>query len=125
MDQSRDFRSEFGESLQVNSCVRTVVYQRALAGRNGNAARVSGSRASLHLTGSAVDITKVGMSARQIRWMRERLLRNERQGMVEATEEFVQSVFHVVVFKKYDPPVAKPTKNKPAAKPTAKTRTRS
>lgn len=97
---------QFGTTFQVNSAVRTVAYQRSLAKRNKNAASTSGPKRSSHLTGSTVDITKVGMSSSEILWWREALLALEKRGLIEATEEFQQAVFHVMVFQHYaDPPL--------------------
>ncbi len=102
----------FGRPIQANSGIRTELYQRRLGRRNGNAAPVRGPKASSHLTGSTVDIAKRGMSVGQLRWMRRELLRLERLGLIEATEEFRQPVFHVMVYRHYG---AKPVGAKKAA----------
>jgi hypothetical protein len=69
--------------------------------KNKNAAPVSGPTSSSHLGGSTVDITKKGLTKDEIRWMRKALLKLEAQDLVEATEEFRQSVFHIMVYKMY------------------------
>jgi len=97
------FYKEFKQPMKVTSATRTVADQKRLRKRNLNAAPVAGGRASSHLTGSTVDITKKGMSTKQIRWMREQLISLEKQKKIEATEEFKQPVFHVMVFKSYLP----------------------
>lgn len=95
------FYKKFKQPIKVSSDIRTVPDQRLLRGRNPNAAPVTGRFASSHLTGSTVDITKKGMSAKQIEWMRRELISLEKQRKIEATEEFRQPVFHVMVFKSY------------------------
>lgn len=102
IDFGKDYESKFGKPLQVNSAIRTVEYQKELRSRNGNAASAKiGLRQSAHLTGAAVDIAKKDMSFAELRWMRSRLMVFEKEKFVEATEEFRQPVFHVVVFNKY------------------------
>ena len=96
------FYYHFRTPLQVNSAVRTIAYQASLTRHNGNAAPTDGDRASSHIVGSTVDIAKKFMTLDEIRWMQVSLLDLERQGLVEATEEHNQSVFHIMVFKRYE-----------------------
>ncbi len=99
-----DFHKEFGKSLQINSAVRTVERQEELREKNRNAAPPNGERRSVHPTGAAIDIAKLGRSGREVRWLARRLLQLERDGLIEATEERRnQAVFHVMVHKKYLP----------------------
>jgi len=100
-DTGKLYFEKFKMRFQVNSGVRTVKYQKVLRKRNRNAAPAKGEKASSHLTGSAVDITKKGMTPEQIKWMRNFLVAIEENGFVDATEEFNQSVFHIMVFRKY------------------------
>lgn len=110
VDLGKDFKRDFGRSIQINSAVRTVDYQEELLWErgNGNAASTKpGPHQSSHLTGSTVDIAKMVMSRKELQWMRDRLLADEEKGLtaivsgsVEATEEFHQAVFHVMVFQK-------------------------
>lgn len=96
---SRDFARKFHKPLQINSAVRTVDYQKQLRRKNRNAARATtGLLQSSHTTGATIDIAKKGMSRTELNWMRERLIRLERAGYIEATEEHRQPVFHVMVF---------------------------
>lgn len=102
IDIGSDFHREFGKNIQVNSAVRTVEHQAKLIKRNGNAAsNKPGPRESSHLTGATIDIAKRGMSPEQLTWMRDRLMNLERRGLIEATEEFRQPVFHIMVSMKY------------------------
>ena len=95
----KDFRDIFGKPLVINSATRSIEYQRSLRHRNGNAAKAtSGLSESSHLTGSTVDIAKKGMTHVELGWMRTRLRRDNRARFVQATEEFRQPVFHVMVF---------------------------
>ena len=73
-DLARSHYARFRRSLQVNSAVRTVEFQRSLMEINGNAAPADGDIASPHLTGAAVDIGKKGMSFSELSWMRAWLL---------------------------------------------------
>jgi uncharacterized protein YcbK (DUF882 family) len=91
----------FHGPLQVTSAVRTVEMQRALLKVNGNAAPAEGDVASPHLTGAAVDIAKKGLSMSEIAWMRAWLLPLQQAGKIDVEEEFVQSCFHISVYKDY------------------------
>lgn len=102
IDLGNDFHKKFGNTIQVNSAVRTAEYQAELRGMNGNAASAKpGPRQSSHLTGATIDVAKRGMSSRELEWMRSRLTVLEKRGFIEATEEHRQRVFHIMVFKKY------------------------
>lgn len=82
-----------GDTFRVTSLVRTTAYQRLLRRRNGNAARGTSS----HEFGTTADLSKVGVSRAGLRCARDLLLRLENRGVVLATEEVAQSVFHVMV----------------------------
>lgn len=98
---SREFYASFHQRLRVTSMVRTVELQRRLERRNFNAAGATGMDRSSHLTGATLDISKHGMSAREKRWMRRKLVALERRGYLYAVEEFEQPCFHVMVFPTY------------------------
>lgn len=98
---SRQYHARFHKKLRVTSMVRTVALQRAIARRNGNAAPAVGERRSSHLTGATVDISKRGMTHREIEWMRRVLSSLKRQGYLYAIEEFRQPVFHIMVYRNY------------------------
>jgi hypothetical protein len=91
----------FGSALRVTDLTRTEAVQAALGEWNGNAAPARGPLASTHLTGAAVDLSKVEHSDLEIAWLRLVLGRLSRQGLVTAIEEFVQPHFHVMVFRAY------------------------
>ena len=103
-DLARSHYARFHRSLQVNSAVRTVEYQRSLIAINGNAAPADGDIASPHLTGAAVDIGKKGMSFSELSWMRAWLLPMQTAGKIDVEEEFYQSCFHITVYRGYAPP---------------------
>ncbi|GAC1654582.1 MAG: hypothetical protein NVS9B15_15290 [Acidobacteriaceae bacterium] len=94
---------KFHRPLQVNSAVRTVEFQSQLRRWNGNAAGLEGNTASPHLTGATVDIAKHGMSRAEMKWARTFLFDLQRQGKLDAEEEFRQPVFHITVYKAFDP----------------------
>ncbi len=100
-DLGRDFHGAHSNTFLVSSAVRTDEYQGFLRLINKNAAVVSGSRRSTHPTGATIDITKRYLTQKEIRWLRVQLLALESQGLIEVTEEFFQSVFHVMVFPRY------------------------
>lgn len=95
---AEDFHRQFknAKPIEVNSAVRTEAYQRRLRKHNSNAARKSS-----HVVGSTVDLGKLGHTGSELKYMRGYLLRLEKAGVVEVTEEHSQSVFHVMVFKNY------------------------
>ncbi len=107
----------FGHRFKVTSLVRTDVYQGRICRSRNRAAICGGSwwEQSLHLTGATVDISKEGMSAKTLAWMRKRLVRLQKQGLVAAIEE--RGAFHVFVRKAYGAPAKKVKKPKPAKKP--------
>ncbi len=95
-----------GARLKVSSLVRTEGYQERLRTRNVNAAPgTDDDTRSPHLTGAAVDISKKGMTRRQLAWMREHLVALQEQGWIIATEEMATNAFHVFV----QPDFGKPT----------------
>ena len=83
----------------ITSATRTISYQLLLQGYNGNAAGITGPYKTSHPTGSTYDVSKRNLTSNDIRWVRNYYLGNERQTKLEATEEFHQSVFHVMAFK--------------------------
>lgn len=87
-----------GARFKVSSLVRTEGYQERLKTRNVNAAAGDDDDTrSPHLTGAAVDISKKGMSRRQLAWMRDHLVTLQEMGWVIATEEMATNAFHVFV----------------------------
>jgi hypothetical protein len=113
-DTARAHYVRFHRSLEINSAVRTVAYQRYLMRVNGNAAPAEGDLASPHLTGATIDIAKKGLSLSEIAWMRAYLLPLEEAGKIDVEEEFHQSCFHITVYKSYMP-AAEPMRHNSAA----------
>ncbi len=99
---SKKYNPNF-EPLMINSAVRPKDVQAELRKRNPNAIAKS-----THPTGATVDIAYnanphyKGMSLTQIQWTERYLLQKEKQGLIQATEERKQTVFHVMVFKRAD-----------------------
>lgn len=106
---SNQFRTRFGSQMRVTSLVRTVSYQRSLARRNGNAAPSTGPKASVHLTGACLDISKKDMTRSQRSWTLNVLASLVDKGHVYAIEEFRQPTFHVLVHRNYEDYVAQRT----------------
>ncbi len=97
-----DFKKKFGRTIKVNSAVRTFEFQTESTSVNKNAAPAElGPRQSSHLTGATVDIGKFGLSEDELRWLRKYFIDLEEKGLIEATEEHFQSVFHIMVFRQY------------------------
>jgi hypothetical protein len=91
----------FGSRLRVTDLTRTVAVQETLGKWNGNAAPAWGAVASTHLTGAAVDLSKVEHSDIELAWLRLVLARLTARGLVSAIEEFAQPHFHVMVLRAY------------------------
>ena len=87
--------------IQINSAVRTVEYQNELRKRNKNAVEAEGPYATSHTTGATIDIAKLNLSTKELKWIKKYLLNLEKNGKIEATEEHYQAVFHIMVFKNY------------------------
>jgi hypothetical protein len=102
-DLSRVHYGRFHRTLQVNSAVRTVEYQRHLELVNGNAAPAEGEDASPHLTGATIDIAKKGLSMEEVGWMRAYLQPLQAAGKIDVEEEFYQACFHITVYRSYRP----------------------
>ena len=103
---SKQYRARFGRPMRVTSLLRTVSYQNNLRRRNANAAPATGPKASSHLTGACLDISKKGMTRAQQSWVRNVLLSLHGKGYLYAVEEFYQPVFHIMVHRKYEDYVA-------------------
>ncbi len=99
---SKNYNPNF-EPLMINSAVRPMDFQKDLQKKNPNA--ISNST---HPTGATVDIAYnanpyyKGMSETQIQWTERYLIEKEQSGLIQATEERNQTVFHIMVFKKPD-----------------------
>ncbi len=94
----------FGKPLKplvVTSAVRPSVDQRKLRKLNRNAASDTGELASLHLTGSALDISWRKMSKAEVRWMRRVSYGLMRTGQGWVTQEYARRCFHIVVYRNY------------------------
>lgn len=106
---SNQFRARFGRPMRVTSLVRTASYQKSLSRRNGNAAPSTGPKASVHLTGACLDISKRDMTVRQQNWVRNVLGQLRQRGYLYAIEEFRQPTFHILVHRRYEEYVAQRT----------------
>jgi hypothetical protein len=92
----RAFEAQFpGRRFTVTSLVRSETYQRALMRGNGNAAAIE--RTS-HTTGATMDIAWNTLTRRHRAWIQHYLATEERAGFIQATQERVQRVFHIMVF---------------------------
>ena len=106
---ARQYRSRFGRPLRVTSMLRTVSYQKSLARRNANAAPSTGPKASVHLTGACLDISKKEMTRAHQSWVRNVLASLHEKKYLYAIEEFRQPTFHVLVHRRYEEYVAQRT----------------
>src|SRR6267154_3109900 len=100
-DISTAYYKEFGQQIQVNSAVRTVLVQKKLRRHNRNAAPETGETASSHLAGLTVDLQRRGMSKAQVKWVEEYLKPLKELGLVEPEEERRQWCFHIMVSGAY------------------------
>jgi hypothetical protein len=103
-DLGKAHAAAFHRPFQVNSAVRTVVYQKRLMRTNGNAASAEGEIVSPHLTGATIDIGKQGMTRAELNWMRRTLFALQNAGKIDVEEEFEQACFHITVYKTYTAP---------------------
>lgn len=103
---SQQYYARFRKKLRVTSLIRTVALQNSIGRRNKNAASAYGPRRSSHLTGATLDISKKGMSSREIAWMRRVLHSLHEKGYLYAVEEFRQPTFHIMVHRSYPKYVA-------------------
>lgn len=107
------YRAKFHDSFVVTSLIRTCDYQNRLRRSNSNAATCEETS---HTAGSTVDLNKNTMTPKGREWARQVFLDLERRGLIQATEERGQPVFHIMVrraYAKYNPAGgAKPTRSK-------------
>jgi hypothetical protein len=103
-DLADAYHQQFGDQIQVNSAVRTVVVQKKLRRHNRNAAPAEGEIASSHLAGVTVDLQRRGMSKAEIHWVENYLIPMKAAGLVEPEEERRQWVFHIMVSDRYTEP---------------------
>ena len=96
-DLSAAFYKEYGQQIQVNSAVRTVLVQKKLRRHNRNAAPESGETASSHLAGLTVDLQRRGLSKAQIKWIQDYMRPLKELGLIEPEEERRHWCFHVMV----------------------------
>jgi hypothetical protein len=100
-DISDAYYKEFGDQIQVNSAVRTVLVQKKLRRHNRNAAPESGATASSHLAGLTVDLQRRDMTKAQIKWMDDYLRPLKELGLIEPEEERRHWCFHIMVGGSY------------------------
>jgi len=98
-DLADAYHQQFGDQIQVNSAVRTVVVQKKLRRHNRNAAPAEGEIASSHLAGLTVDLQRRGMSKAEVKWVENYLIPMKAAGLVEPEEERRQWVFHPFDFR--------------------------
>lgn len=104
----QEYYAKFGDSIQVNSAIRTERVQMHLLRINHNAAPVHGETASAHLAGVAVDLQRRGLSPAEVHWLQKKLLYFANMKMVIVEEELKQPCFHVVVTGEYPYPPPMP-----------------
>ncbi len=100
-DISAAYYKEFGEQIQVNSAVRTVLVQKKLRRHNRNAAPEKGETASSHLAGLTVDLQRRGMTKTQVKWVEDYMRPLKELGLIEPEEERRHWCFHVMVGGSY------------------------
>lgn len=92
-------QTEIGVRIRITSLVRPLKYQRRLQEHNRNAASES-----THPTGSTVDIALSELDWQQKNWLRQYVLRLEKDGLVEATEERGNQCLHIFVHPAFAQP---------------------
>ncbi|MEX1063869.1 MAG: DUF5715 family protein [Candidatus Paceibacterota bacterium] len=113
---ARDYFLAFRKKLKITSGTRTLERQKAMRTRGSRYYTPYAAKAetaleeSLHLRGVVVDISRLGMTRREILWFRQRLVADKVNG-IEAEEEqneieieiepIEENVcYHIVVFPK-------------------------
>ena len=106
IDLAEAYNKQFPRgTLFITSAVRTVKRQTELiSGGNDNAASTTGLRASSHLTGATIDITKKGLTINEIYWIRRQLRSLHNVSMYVVEESGSQVCFHTMVYKGYTKP---------------------
>jgi hypothetical protein len=100
-DISEAYYKEFGDQIQVNSAVRTVLVQKKLRRHNRNAAPETGETASSHLAGLTVDLQRRGLSKAEIKWVEDYLRPLKELGLIEPEEERRHWCFHIMIGGSY------------------------
>jgi len=103
-DMGDAFHQELKKSIWVTSMLRDSRHNKQERRRNANV-----TEDSPHQTGAAFDLKKseifgrytLRYSSKEMKWLREYLLKYERVGMIQATEEHLQPNFHIMVFGNY------------------------
>ncbi len=88
------FNIEFSEPIKITSLLRTEARQAQLQRFEPNAAR---NVPTAHLTGAALDISKLGLVRNQLRWMRKELAAMVSSGQIVVIEEMHILNFHIFV----------------------------
>ena len=91
-----------GDVYKINALVRTYAYQKTLRARDPDAGAIMGKvwwKQSLHLTGSAVDISWQGLSAAGRICLYDRLQTLDKKGKIIELRE--SSHYHVMVLRSY------------------------
>lgn len=90
----RDFYATFGKRAKITSLVRTQARHAQLRRREPNAARAV---PTVHLTGAAIDVSKLGLTQQEVRWLRRKLVEMVASGRIVVIEEMYVLNFHVFV----------------------------
>lgn len=88
------------EILDITSAFRSGKYQDWLQKRNTNAIPTGTATGSTHATLATVDIGYKNLSAAERANIERILAQDEREGRIQATKEWKQMVYHVMVFPK-------------------------
>jgi hypothetical protein len=97
LQASTTYSQQFGKPLVVTSAVRTEQVQRRLLHWNRNAAPVHGEKASSHLTGATIDISRRSMTTEQRLFTEQLLLLYSAMNNIIVEEERGQLCFHIFV----------------------------
>lgn len=92
------YQEHSGDAIVVTSLVRTCEYQKRVAKNNSSAASCDKTS---HATGATIDILARSIPHKHRAWLRGILLGLEEKGLILATEERAQPVFHVMILPKY------------------------
>lgn len=87
------YKSEFGRPLRVTGAGRSVEYQKIL-----NLTVPSTNLSPSHLSGCAIDLSFLFMTAKEQNFLMSKLAEMEKKGILDALREDERTVFHIFVY---------------------------
>lgn len=97
------FYGQFRVKLKITDTLRKRKEQDVLVRQNKTKADgVTHDRQSAHLSGAAFDISRLGLTPKQNRWIEQKLMAYIKQEKIVAVEEIYNNAFHVFVYPNWE-----------------------